>query len=81
MRRILICTGVLGGGTALTFAAAALVATMFPTGNLVYGQQNVVFDRGFGVGVGGNGVIVAPPVAQPGIIVDDSVVAPDKLGG
>ena len=38
MRRILICTGVLGGGTALVFALAALTATLFPQGTLVGGN-------------------------------------------
>ena len=32
MRRVLICSGVLGGGTALVFALAALTATLFPHG-------------------------------------------------
>lgn len=78
MRRVLICTGVLGGGTAITFAAAALVATMFPTGNLVYGQQNMVFERGFERG----GAMVMPvPAVDPNVIVDDSVIAPGKPGG
>ncbi len=35
MRRTLICTGVLGGGTALTFAAAALAATLLPGGTVI----------------------------------------------
>jgi hypothetical protein len=35
MRRILVCTGVLGGGTALVFALAALTAVAFPQGTLV----------------------------------------------
>ena len=35
MRRILICTGVLGGGTALTFAASALAATLLPGGTVI----------------------------------------------
>ena len=30
MRRILICSGVLGGGTALVFGAAALTAVVIP---------------------------------------------------
>jgi hypothetical protein len=38
MRRILICSGVLGGGTALVFALAALTATLFPHGTLVQNQ-------------------------------------------
>jgi hypothetical protein len=35
MRRVLLCTGILGGGTALTFAAAALAATLLPGGTVV----------------------------------------------
>jgi hypothetical protein len=77
MRRILICTGILGGGTAITFAAAALVATMFPTGNLVYGQQNVVFDRGFN----GGGIVMPAPVPQPSVFVDDAGTEPGAKGG
>ena len=51
MKRILICTGVLGGGTALVFAAAALAASIAPAGQLVPGnwQQN----SGIGVRLGG----------------------------
>jgi hypothetical protein len=46
MRRILICTGVLGGGTALTFAAAALAGTLLPGGTVV--SSNPVFlERSF----------------------------------
>ncbi len=41
MRRILICTGILGGGTALTFAVAALAAAILPGGTVV--QSNPVF--------------------------------------
>jgi hypothetical protein len=39
MRRALIATGVLGTGTALTFAAAVLASALFPSGSLVYNQQ------------------------------------------
>jgi hypothetical protein len=35
MRQIVIVSGVLGGGSALVFAAAAVVASAFPTGALV----------------------------------------------
>jgi hypothetical protein len=35
MRRILVCTGILGGGTALVFALAALTAVAFPQGTLI----------------------------------------------
>jgi hypothetical protein len=46
MRRILICTGVLGGGTALTFAAAALAATLLP-GGTVLSTNPVFLERSF----------------------------------
>ncbi len=49
MRRILICSGVLGVGTALVFAAAALTATLFPNGTLVSSGWN----SGVFVGRGG----------------------------
>lgn len=70
MKRVLICTGVLGGGTALTFAAAALTATMFPSGPLVPAQawqQNVFAGKG--------GVMVAP-MAEPAPVVID---VPEKV--
>lgn len=45
MRRVLILTGVLGGGTALTLAAAALAITMFPSGPIVYRQPEVFWAK------------------------------------
>jgi hypothetical protein len=35
MRRILVLTGVLGGGTAVVFALAALTSALFPNGTTV----------------------------------------------
>ena len=46
MRRILICTGILGGGTALTFAAAALAAAILPGGTVVQANP-VLMERNF----------------------------------
>ena len=40
MKRILVCTGVLGGGTALVFALAALTAIAFPQGTRVAAGWN-----------------------------------------
>jgi hypothetical protein len=58
MRRILICSGVLGVGTALVFAAAALTATLFPNGTLVSpGWNGGMIQRGFDVAV----PVPAPP--------------------
>jgi len=45
MRRILICTGVLGGGTALVFAAAAVTAILIPPGRIVPQGQSIMIDR------------------------------------
>ena len=39
MRRVVICTGVLGGGAALVFALAAATATLFPHGTIVPTSQ------------------------------------------
>jgi hypothetical protein len=61
MRRILICTGILGGGTALTFAVAALAATILPGGTVVPGNP-VLMERNF---------------AKPGIDVPIPVPVPD----
>jgi hypothetical protein len=50
MRRILICSGVLGVGTALVFAAAALTANLFPNGTLVSsGWNGGMITRGWDV--------------------------------
>jgi len=81
MRPILIVSGVLGGGTALVFVAAGLVATLFPSGALVptngWGGGMVrggpairggpvIIDDGTGVWQGGAQVIpLAPNVAPP----------------
>jgi hypothetical protein len=46
MRRILICTSILGGGTALTFTAAAIAATLLPGGTVVPGNS-VMWEREF----------------------------------
>jgi len=35
MRRILVLTGVLGGGTAVVFALAAMTSALFPNGTMV----------------------------------------------
>jgi hypothetical protein len=62
MRRILVCTGILGGGTALVFALAALTAVAFPQGTLVAtgwnGGVRIVDDTGGAVGWGRDLVIM-----------------------
>jgi hypothetical protein len=61
MRRILICTSILGGGTALTFTAAAVAATLLPGGTVVPGNS-VMWEREF---------------AKPGIAVPPAPFDPD----
>jgi hypothetical protein len=67
MRRILICTGVLGGGTALAFAAAALTAMLIPPTQVVPQSRNVVFDTVMPANVGGPALTVSG--AGPGPVV------------
>ena len=71
MRAAVIVTGVLGIGTAIVFAAAALVSLAFPNGGTVTSGWN-----GGAWGKGG----MAVPVPAP--VVNDSggfVVAPDQV--
>jgi hypothetical protein len=70
MRRVLIVSGVLGIGTALVFAAAALTATLFPNGTVVGGGWN----GGGMVNKGGWGVAapVPAPVVMPDVVVPDA---------
>jgi poly(3-hydroxybutyrate) depolymerase len=68
MKRILVCTGVLGGGTALVFALAAATAMLFPQGTLVASGWN-------------NGMVFAKPMPMPvlergGVFVDDVLEMP-----
>lgn len=65
MRRILVCTGVLGGGTALVFALAALTATLFPHGTIV----NNPWAGTWGGGMFADDVMVRGPlvVGEPAI--------------
>lgn len=80
MRRILVCTGVLGGGTALVFALAAATSVLFPQGTLVPAgwNGNVMFGKampvpmpGFGGGVMIDDVMTIPTVEAPAIAVPD----------
>ena len=70
MRRVLILTGVLGGGTALTFAAAALAASLFPNGAMV--QSNGFVDQGW---VNEKGWIAPDeaPVPVPWVEVEEEI--------
>lgn len=69
MRRLIIVTGILGGGTALTFAAAVTAATLFPNGTMVTNQGawqvNDLSWRGGGIVKGGPAILPAPAPAFP----------------
>jgi hypothetical protein len=77
MRRILVCTGVLGGGTALVFALAAMTAIAFPNGTMV----SAGWSGGPVVGGWNGGVVPAPaPVFVPAIeppMVEGGIAIPD----
>ena len=73
MRRVVICSGVLGGGTALVFALAAVTASLFPHGTVVPTNQ---FGRGGGVWMedvrfAPDGGQIAVPMAEPFIVLED----------
>ncbi len=74
MRAGVIVTGVMGLGTALVFAVAALTSTLFPNGTVVGGGMNgMMVERGFG----GGGIampVPAPAVPVPAPAID---IAPD----
>jgi hypothetical protein len=81
MRRILLCTGVLGGGTALVFALAAATALAFPQGTLVNAGFNGNADfRGGGVrlampALGGSTFGGAMNLrANGGVVIDSTTV-------
>ena len=79
MRRIVICSGVLGGGTALVFALAAVTATLFPHGTVVPTSQ---FGWGGGIWMDdirmGPGGPIAMPMEEPFVILDDAGVDEGK---
>lgn len=90
MRRILILTGVLGGGTALTFGAAVMAASLFPHGTVVssggWVNGGVGLQRDVNMRFGGpmpvpGGVIVevGPGVGADGV-VDVTVESPEASG-
>ena len=58
MQRALIASGVLGLGTALVFGAAAVTATLFPSGATVATNMNIMWAR--------DDVMMAKPM-PPGI--------------
>lgn len=69
MRRIVICSGVLGGGTALVFALAAATATLFPHGTVVPTNQ-----FGWGGGMWMEERVRMAPIGIPELQADEMVV-------
>lgn len=67
MRSVVVVSGVLGVGTAVVFALAAMAASMFPDGGTVMSGWNGSI-RNFG-----GGVVVDGPVPAP-VIVNDQVI-------
>jgi len=72
MKRILVCTGVLGGGTALVFALAAMTAIAFPQGTRVAAGWNGANGGPWVTDAWGGGVAV--PVPAPAVEVAPFVV-------
>jgi hypothetical protein len=64
MTRALICTGILGGGTAIVFALALAVSLLFPQGSLV--------PAGWSGAWGGKGGVFVEPMPMPA--VDEVVI-------
>ncbi|HET7829493.1 MAG TPA: hypothetical protein VFL03_08030 [Candidatus Limnocylindrales bacterium] len=66
MQRAAIVSGVLGLGSVLVFAAAALAAALFPNGGTVS-----AFNQFGTIGRGGVAMPAPMPAIEPGVIVDD----------
>ena len=66
MRRILICSGVLGGGTAVVFGAAAVTATLIPATRIVPPSPGFLVDRVMPANAGGQMLVVAGTGAAQG---------------
>ena len=81
MRRILICSGVLGGGTALVFGAAALTAVLIPPGRIVPQGQQMIFERGGAAKFGGPVVVDIGTVVDFGTRGGDDLLFPPDRGG
>jgi hypothetical protein len=66
MQRVVIVGGVLGFGSALVFAVAALTAAVFPNGTLVNGGWGASWAIERGVGID-----AVPVPMQPQMVVDE----------
>ena len=72
MKRILVCTGILGGGTALVFALAALTAIAFPQGTRLAAGWNGANGGPWVKDAWGGGVAV--PMPAPAVEVAPFVI-------
>ena len=79
MRRILICTGVLGGGTALVFGAAAITAVMIPPSRVVPQGQMFATDRVWGRAVAPVPVVVMDDGSQVNGAVAVDPLVPEEM--
>jgi hypothetical protein len=78
MQRILICTGVLGGGSALVFAAAAITSVLIPPGRIVPQSPSMIFDSQMPARLGGPvRVIAVDQAVGPDVFVE--LPAPEKV--
>jgi hypothetical protein len=76
MRRVLVCSGVLGGGTAIVFALAALTASLFPNGTVLSTPWNGAWlDQRMGWG----GMPVPEPVMRELPAVDPRFSVTDEF--
>jgi hypothetical protein len=76
MRQAFIVSGILGSGTALVFAAAALTAAVFPTGATIPGGWNGAWGGGWA-----KGGPIAVPMPAPMIMPADGGTRLDSSGG
>jgi hypothetical protein len=79
MKRILVCTGVLGGGTALVFAAAVGASVAFPNGGTIAASNEMMFMKGGPVpvaGFGGAGMTTTTIVNADGSVTVTGIAVP-----
>jgi hypothetical protein len=78
MHRILICTGVLGGGSALVFAAAAVTSLLIPPSRIVPQGPMTMIERAMPASFGGQARALTTDQAV-GADVFVELPAPEKV--